>query len=484
MKLTQGRSIVNSISLKDGSELFVSKARTIKTLGCVPITIAFDELGQATTCERRLEICRRAFKLLTARVGYAPQDVIFDLNTFAVATGIPDHNANAAMLLKAIKLVRCVFPSVTISAGVSNLSFAFRGDARIRRALHSAFLESARGAGLNMAIVNTQEASSGEAATAEASQVCKALILNLRSVAPEEVIGAFASAGVPRHQASSASTSWRSWGARARVAHAVVSGTDKHVADDSVELAKSVGALAVVEGALMDGMSVVGKLFEKGKMFLPQVVKSARVMKKAVQALAPMLAPREAAKPHTVVLATVKGDVHDIGKNIVAAVLACNSFRIVDLGIMAASDAIISAAIAEDAVAIGLSGLISPSLDEMARVARKLQARGVTTPLLVGGATTSKLHTAIRLGPEYQSGVVIHVSDASKAVDVLTKLSSSDKAEFVALVKAEQALTAEVYARAKACEACVDHNRAAALSACSSQHPIKAPSFVGLKLTC
>ncbi len=414
------------------------------------MVMAFDETGQAASIERRIAICKRAHKLLTDKLGCEKADIVFDLNTFAIATGIAEHNNNAANLVKSIKLVRLLFPAASIVAGISNLSFAFRGSLRIRKALHTEFLKLATRAGLNMAIVNVQDQLEADELRPEVSAACRSLILNINPPSIEEVVAAFRNPAAPAAAAITAQKdSWRSWNAAARIKHAVVSGLEKHIEDDSKELALKLGAIQVIEGALMDGMNAVGKLFGDGKMFLSQIVKSARVMKKAVSALTPLIKKTQTQTPKTVVIATVKGDVHDIGKSIVATVLSCNNYKILDLGIMVPAEQIAAAASGAGICAVGLSGLISPSLEEMIHVAKTLQARGCRVPLLIGGATTSKLHTAVKLYHHYPNGVIVHVSDASRAVETMAKLTSRNRSKHINDIKSEYSSLAKLYARSK-----------------------------------
>ncbi|MGP1925755.1 MAG: homocysteine S-methyltransferase family protein [Candidatus Hodgkinia cicadicola] len=481
LKLIQGRSLVNSISLKEGDYAFVLKANTIKNLGGVPVTIAFDEMGQAMTIERRLQICKRAHKLLTKVVGFPKEEIIFDLNTFAVATGIPDHDGNAICLLKSINIIKCIFPYANIIAGVSNLSFAFRGNLKIRNALHEVFLENAIKSGLNMAIVNPRALREAQPLNVEQAKMCRNLVFNIKTVELDDILLAFKTCVDNKSQGNI--NVWRMWPLDAKVKHAVVIGTERHIEQDVTSLAIKIGAINVIETALMDGMSVVGELFENGKMFLPQVIKSSRVMKTAVKTLTPLLERKLTTNAPIIVLATVKGDVHDIGKSIVATVLSCNNFKIIDLGIMVHSQRIVKIAQEVKASIIGLSGLISPSLNEMAQVARRLEASGCKIPLLVGGATTSKLHTALKLAPEYPSGIVIHVGNASKAVEVASKLTSKHSKRYIEAIKLEYETIATIHNKFKINKTVIKFDERIINRNLSNPRKFGNPSMIGLKLS-
>ena len=431
LKCVPGKPIVNSISMKEGEEAFLDQARKCMAYGAAVVVMAFDEVGQADTKERKIEICERAYKLLMT-IGFPPEDIIFDPNIFAVATGLEEHDNYAVDFIEAVKEIRVRCPHVHFSGGLSNLSFGFRGNETVRRAMHSVFLYHAIPAGLDMAIGNAGQLDVHDTIDPELRTACEDVILNRKvegeELSPTERLIALAE----RYKGSNAAQEkaaeeWRGWPVEKRLEHALVKGIDAHVVDDTEEMRLLMDRpIEVIEGPLMDGMNVVGDLFGSGKMFLPQVVKSARVMKKAVAHLLPFI---EAAKEPgakgkgKVVMATVKGDVHDIGKNIVGVVLQCNGFEIVDLGVMVPWSKILEAANENDADMIGLSGLITPSLDEMVTVAEEMQRAGMTMPLLIGGATTSKVHTALRIDPAYQ-GPVLHVLDASRAVGVATSLVS------------------------------------------------------------
>ncbi|MCA0209387.1 MAG: methionine synthase [Proteobacteria bacterium] len=431
LKCVPGKPIVNSISMKEGEEPFLAHARKCMAYGAAVVVMAFDEVGQADTKERKIEICERAYKLLTG-IGFPPEDIIFDPNVFAVATGLEEHDNYAVDFIEAVKEIRARCPHVHFSGGLSNLSFGFRGNEVVRRAMHSVFLYYAIPAGLDMAIVNAGQLDVYDTIDPELRQAVEDVVLNRKvegeAESPTERLIALAERYKGSNPAQEkAAEEWRGWDVAKRLEHALVKGIDAHVVDDTEEMRLLLPRpIEVIEGPLMDGMNVVGDLFGSGKMFLPQVVKSARVMKKAVAHLLPFIeASKEpgAKGKGKVVMATVKGDVHDIGKNIVGVVLQCNGFEIVDLGVMVPWSKILEAANENDADMIGLSGLITPSLDEMVTVAEEMQRAGMTMPLLIGGATTSKVHTALRIDPAYQ-GPVLHVLDASRAVGVATSLVS------------------------------------------------------------
>jgi len=426
LKCVSGKPIVNSISMKEGEAQFLDQARMCMAYGAAVVVMAFDEKGQADTKQRKVEICERAYMLLTG-IGFPPEDIIFDPNVFAVATGIEEHNNYAVDFIEAVKEIKALCPHVHFSGGLSNLSFSFRGNETVRRAMHSVFLYHAIPAGLDMAIVNAGQLDIYDAIDPKLRAACEDVILNRDEGATERLIALAESYKGTSPEQEKAAEEWRGWPVAKRLEHALVKGIDAHVVDDTEE-ARQLAArpIEVIEGPLMDGMNVVGDLFGSGKMFLPQVVKSARVMKKAVAHLIPFI---EAAKEPgarakgKIVMATVKGDVHDIGKNIVGVVLQCNGYEVIDLGVMVPWMKILEAANENDADIIGLSGLITPSLDEMVTVAEEMQRAGMSMPLLIGGATTSKVHTALRIDPAYD-GPVIHVLDASRAVGVATSLVS------------------------------------------------------------
>lgn len=439
LKCVQGKSVVNSISLKEGEEPFLAQAREARRHGAAVVVMAFDETGQAETLEHKVAVCQRAYDLLVDAVGFAPEDIIFDPNVFAVATGIEEHAEYGVAFIEATREIKRRMPAVHVSGGLSNLSFSFRGNNPLREAMHTIFLFHAVKAGLGMAIVNAGRLPVYEDIPVDLRERIEDVLFNRRPDATERLIEV-ASDAQSQAQASAADMSWREEPVRDRLVYSLVHGLDEFVVDDAEEARQqSSRALDVIEGPLMDGMNVVGDLFGDGKMFLPQVVKSARVMKKAVAHLEPFIQGEggDARKAGKVVLATAKGDVHDIGKNIVGVVLACNNYEVVDLGVMVPAAKILQAAREEHADIVGVSGLITPSLDEMVHVAAEMAAAGFSIPLLIGGATTSRLHTAVKIEPQYDHGV-LHVADASRAVGVVTELLG-DRSE------AYRAATAEEY---------------------------------------
>jgi 5-methyltetrahydrofolate--homocysteine methyltransferase len=451
LKCIQGKGIVNSISMKEGEEKFRQHAAAVLKYGAAMVVMAFDENGQAATYEEKIRICERAYRILVDEVGLPPEDIIFDPNILTVATGMEEHNNYAVDFINATRWIKANLPHAKVSGGVSNISFSFRGNNKVREAMHSAFLYHAIAAGMDMGIVNAGMLEVYEEIEPKLKVLVEDVLLNRRPDATERLVefgemlrgAAGADAGASEKKAEE----WRGGTVEERLSHALVKGIDAYIEIDAEEARVKLGRpLLVIEGPLMDGMSVVGDLFGAGKMFLPQVVKSARVMKKAVAHLTPFMEAEKAAlaaagevvKPRgKILLATVKGDVHDIGKNIVGVVLACNNFEVIDMGVMVPSEKILERARAEKVDLIGLSGLITPSLDEMAHVAREMERQAFKLPLLVGGATTSRRHTAVKIAPHY-SGPVVHVLDASRAVPVTTSLLSEDgKAEFVAQHRAE-----------------------------------------------
>ena len=444
LKCVSGKPIVNSISMKEGEEAFLHHARLCMAYGAAVVVMAFDETGQADTQARKVEICKRAYDLLIG-IGFPPEDSIFDPNIFAVATGIEEHNNYGVDFIEAVKELRVLCPHAHYSGGLSNLSFSFRGNEPVRRAMHSIFLYHAIPAGLDMAIVNAGQLDIYDDIDTELRVACEDVILNSDPDATERLIALAEKYRGTDVAQEKAEAEWRGWPVTKRLEHALVKGIDAHIVEDTEEARlaiKTAGGrpIEVIEGPLMDGMNVVGDLFGSGRMFLPQVVKSARVMKKAVAHLFPYIeAEKEAGAKGKgkIIMATVKGDVHDIGKNIVGVVLQCNGFEIVDLGVMVPWPTILQAAVEHDADMIGLSGLITPSLDEMVTVAEEMEKAGMSMPLMIGGATTSKTHTALRIEPVY-SGPVIHVLDASRAVGVAGTLVSDTMADkFVADTRAE-----------------------------------------------
>ncbi|MEO7504036.1 MAG: methionine synthase [Sphingomicrobium sp.] len=427
LQCVSGKPIVNSISLKEGEGPFLEVARKVRSYGAATVVMAFDETGQADSAARKVAICQRAYTLLTAD-GFPAEDIIFDPNIFAVATGIDEHRRYAIDFIEACREIRATCPGVHISGGLSNLSFSFRGNEPVRRAMHSVFLYHAIPAGLDMAIVNAGQLDVYDAIDPELREACEDVVLDRRDDATDRLIALAERYRGTDAVAEKQAAEWRGWPVRERLAHALVKGIDADIVADTEEARLSYARpIEVIEGPLMQGMNLVGDLFGSGKMFLPQVVKSARVMKKAVAHLLPFIEAEKAPGVDTskgrIVMATVKGDVHDIGKNIVGVVLACNGFDVIDLGVMVPWTRILEAANENNAAMIGLSGLITPSLDEMVTVAEEMERGGYTMPLLIGGATTSRAHTALRIAPAY-SGPVLHVLDASRAVGVAGALVS------------------------------------------------------------
>jgi 5-methyltetrahydrofolate--homocysteine methyltransferase len=444
LKCVSGKPIVNSISMKEGEDQFREHARKCMAYGAAVVVMAFDEKGQADTKERKVEICKRAYKVLTD-IGFPPEDIIFDPNVFAVATGIDEHRRYGLDFIEAVAEIKAACPHVHFSGGLSNLSFSFRGNETVRRAMHSVFLYHAIPAGLDMSIVNAGQLDIYDDIEPTLRDACEDVIFDRHDDATDNLIALAEKYRGIDPSVEKEEAEWRGWSVNKRLEHALVKGIDAHVVDDTEEARLAIKAangrpIEVIEGPLMDGMNVVGDLFGSGKMFLPQVVKSARVMKKAVAHLFPYIEAEKVAGAKgkgKIIMATVKGDVHDIGKNIVGVVLQCNGFEIVDLGVMVPWPDILKAANENDADMIGLSGLITPSLDEMVTVAEEMQKAGMTMPLLIGGATTSKTHTALRIEPVY-SGPVVHVNDASRAVGVAGTLVSDTMADkFVADTRAE-----------------------------------------------
>jgi 5-methyltetrahydrofolate--homocysteine methyltransferase len=449
LKCVQGKSVVNSISLKEGEADFLEKARTVRRHGAAMIVMAFDEKGQADTVERKVEICRRAYGLLTGQAGVEPSDIIFDPNVLAIATGLDEHNDYAKNFIAAARRIKEVCPGVKISGGISNLSFSFRGNDVVREAIHSAFLFHAIKAGLDMGIVNAGQLVVYEDIAPDLLEHVEDILFNRRPDATERMV-AFAEQVKGSGTKRTTDLAWREGAVEARLAHALVHGVVDFIEADTEEARQKYGRpLNVIEGPLMDGMKIVGELFGAGKMFLPQVVKSARAMKRAVAYLEPFMEEEKQAAivagvqgaggpQGRLVVATVKGDVHDIGKNIVGVVLGCNNYEVIDLGVMVPADRILQEAVDRQADLIGLSGLITPSLDEMVYVAQEMKHRGMSLPLLIGGATTSRQHTAVKIAPQYDAPVV-HVPDASRVVDVVSSLmSGSQRAAFAAANRAEQ----------------------------------------------
>ncbi|MCC8935830.1 methionine synthase [Bradyrhizobium sp. Arg68] len=496
LKCIQGKPIVNSISLKEGEEKFVHEATVAKRHGAAVVVMAFDETGQADTFKRKTEICKRAYDILVGRLGFPPEDIIFDPNIFAIATGLEEHNNYGVDFIEATRWIRQNLPGAHISGGVSNLSFSFRGNEPVREAMHSVFLYHAIHAGMDMGIVNAGQMIVYDDIDPELRQVCEDVILNRDPGASERLLALAEKFRGKEKQTKEADLAWREWPVEKRLSHALVHGITEFIEEDT-EAARQNAArpLDVIEGPLMAGMNVVGDLFGDGKMFLPQVVKSARVMKQAVAYLMPFMEEEKARNlangvtggrnaAGKIVLATVKGDVHDIGKNIVGIVLQCNNFEVIDLGVMVPATKIIETAKAEGADIIGLSGLITPSLDEMSFLAGELERQGMNVPLLIGGATTSRVHTAVKIDPNYKSGPVVHVNDASRAVGVASSLLSAEKKQaYAAEVRAEYAKISAAHFRAQADKKRLKlaEARANKVAIDFAKAPPTKPAFFGLK---
>ncbi len=490
LQCVQGKPIVNSISMKEGEESFLAQARTCLDYGAAVIVMAFDEVGQADTVERKVDIARRAYHLLIDEVGFPPEDIIIDPNIFAVATGIEEHNRYGLDFLEATQQITDELPYVNISGGVSNLSFSFRGNEPVREAMHSVFLLRAVEAGMRMGIVNAGQLAVYDQIDPELRELCEDVVLARREDATERLLDAAARfAGDGAEAIDPAVAEWRSWDVSRRIDHALVNGITVFIEADVEEArAGSDRAVDVIEGPLMSGMNTVGDLFGAGKMFLPQVVKSARVMKQAVAYLTPFIEAEgedgAASKAGTVLLATVKGDVHDIGKNIVGVVLGCSNYEVIDLGVMVPAQTILDTAKERDVDIIGLSGLITPSLDEMVRVASEMERLGFTTPLLIGGATTSRLHTSLKIDPAYH-GPVVHVGDASRASGVISALLSNTQREgFLTELETEYARVVESHARAtvERDRVSLDVARANRLDATFDHTTITEPTFTGTRV--
>lgn len=493
LKCVQGKAIVNSISLKEGEENFIKQAKTIMRYGAAVIVMAFDEMGQADTFDRKVDICTRAYKVLTEKAGFPPEDIIFDPNIFAVATAIDEHNNYAVDFIEATRVIKQTLPHAMVSGGISNVSFSFRGNNVVREAIHAVFLYHAIEAGMDMGIVNAGQLTVYDDIPEKLREAVEDVILNRTPENGEsatenllEVASKYLD--VDSEEAVKEAAEWRSWPVKKRLEHALVKGITEFIEEDTELVRQEVDRpLHVIEGPLMDGMNVVGDLFGAGKMFLPQVVKSARVMKKAVAYLMPYMEEEKGdviASNGKILMATVKGDVHDIGKNIVAVVLQCNGFEVVDLGVMVAADTILKQARENNVDAIGLSGLITPSLDEMVHMAKEMERQGLNMPLMIGGATTSRVHTAVKIEPNYQ-GASVYVTDASRSVGVLTKLldKSADN-DYPQQVREEYA---EVRERHKGRQSTkrqlnIDDARANAVEIdWNAEAPVK-PSFLGTKV--
>ncbi|HKJ23143.1 MAG TPA: methionine synthase, partial [Gammaproteobacteria bacterium] len=487
LKNVQGKGVVNSISLKEGEEAFLHQAKLVSRYGAAVVVMAFDEQGQADTRERKVEICRRSYELLTEKAGIPPQDIIFDPNIFAIATGIEEHNNYAVDFIEATGQIKQALPYAKVSGGVSNVSFSFRGNNKVREAIHAVFLYHAIRAGMDMGIVNAGQLEVYEEIPAALRECVEDVVLNRREDSTERLLDIADQYKGEGGVAKEENLEWREWPVAKRLEHALVKGIADYVEDDTEEARQAFDRpLQVIEGPLMDGMSVVGDLFGDGKMFLPQVVKSARVMKRAVAYLIPYIEAEKQAgdqKKGKVLMATVKGDVHDIGKNIVGVVLQCNNFDVIDLGVMVPTAKILDTAREEEVDIIGLSGLITPSLDEMTHVAKEMERTGLDLPLLIGGATTSRVHTAVKIAPNYHQPTV-WVKDASRAVGVVQNLISRDlKADYVAKIAEEYEAVREQHKGKKSKTKWITLEAARA-----NKTPVEwqgytppAPTFVGVK---
>jgi 5-methyltetrahydrofolate--homocysteine methyltransferase len=492
LKCVQGKAVVNSISLKEGEGPFLEHARKVLRYGAAVVVMAFDEKGQAETAERKFAICQRAYKLLTEKVGFPPEDIIFDPNIFAVATGIEEHNDFARAHIEATRRIKAELPYVHVSGGVSNLSFAFRGNERVREAMHSVFLYHAIQAGMDMGIVNAGQLALYDDIDPELRTLVEDVILNRRPDATDRLLEAAERYKGEGTQKKEADLSWREKPVEERLTYALVHGIGNFIEQDTEEArAKAERPLHVIEGPLMAGMNVVGDLFGSGKMFLPQVVKSARVMKQAVAYLMPFMEEEKrrlglAGQPSAgkILLATVKGDVHDIGKNIVGVVLQCNNYEVIDLGVMVPAQKILDTARERKVDIIGLSGLITPSLDEMCHVAAEMEREGFDLPLLIGGATTSRVHTAVKISPNYHRSQAIYVTDASRAVGVVASLMPpEERPKTIAKVREDYTRMAESYARGQAEKArtSIGEARANALKLDWWDYTPPKPTFLGTR---
>ncbi|MFN3892211.1 MAG: methionine synthase [Beijerinckiaceae bacterium] len=489
LKCVQGKAVVNSISLKEGEEKFLEQARTVRLYGAAVVVMAFDEEGQADTFERKVAICERAYNLLVHVAKFPPQDIIFDPNIFAVATGIEEHDSYGVAFIEATREIRRRLPHAHVSGGVSNLSFSFRGNDHVREAMHSVFLYHAITAGMDMGIVNAGQLQVYEKIDAELREACEDVVLNRRADSTERLLAIADRFKGAAQQAKGPDLEWREQPVDKRLEYALVNGVSDFIAED-VEEARLAAAkpLDVIEGPLMAGMNVVGDLFGSGKMFLPQVVKSARVMKQAVAVLMPYMemdAAGDSQKAGKVLLATVKGDVHDIGKNIVGVVLQCNNYEVIDLGVMTPAQKILDVARKEKVDIIGLSGLITPSLDEMCFVAAELEREGFDAPLLIGGATTSRVHTAVKIHPNYNRGQAVYVTDASRAVGVVSALlSPGTREQYIETIRAEYRKVADAHARAEADKQRVpiERARANAMKIDWTNYDPPKPAFIGTRV--
>jgi 5-methyltetrahydrofolate--homocysteine methyltransferase len=493
LKCLQGKGIVNSISLKEGEEKFRQNANTVLKYGAAVVVMAFDEQGQAATYDEKIRICERAYRILVDEVGFPPEDIIFDPNILTVATGMEEHNNYAVDFINATRWIKANLPHAKVSGGVSNISFSFRGNNKVREAMHSAFLYHSIAAGMDMGIVNAGMLEVYEEIEPELKVLVEDVLLNRRPDATERLVDLGETLkGAGSVASEKKAEEWRSGTVEERLSHALVKGIDAYIEIDAEEARVKLGRpLLVIEGPLMAGMSVVGDLFGAGKMFLPQVVKSARVMKKAVAHLTPFMEAEKAAMAAAgevvkaqgkILLATVKGDVHDIGKNIVGVVLACNNYEVIDMGVMVSSEKILERAKAEKVDMIGLSGLITPSLDEMVHVAREMERQGFKLPLLIGGATTSRRHTAVKIAPHY-SEPVVHVLDASRAVPVTTSLLSDEgKAEFVAQHRADYEALRKAHAAPRQAVVPLETARARRTPIEWRAEDLPVPAFTGVRV--
>jgi len=493
LKCLQGKPVVNSISLKEGEAAFIEHAKTVRRYGAAVVVMAFDEQGQADTVERKCTIAKRAYDLLVNVIGFPPEDIIFDPNIFAIATGMEEHNGYGVAFIEAARLIRASLAHVHVSGGVSNLSFSFRGNEPVREAMHSVFLYHAIKAGMDMGIVNAGQIAVHDDLDPELREACEDVVLNRRGDAAERLLALAQRYRGHGKEKKEADLAWRERPVGERLSHALVHGiTDFIEADVEEARRQAERPLDVIEGPLMDGMNVVGDLFGSGRMFLPQVVKSARVMKQAVAYLMPFMEQEKKAKGlehrHSngkIVMATVKGDVHDIGKNIVGVVLQCNNYEVIDLGVMVPTAKILETAQNEKADIIGLSGLITPSLDEMCHVAAEMERQGFEVPLLIGGATTSRVHTAVKIHPNYRRGQAVHVNDASRAVGVAASLMSPQaRTGYVAEVRQEYVRIAAAHARGQESKQrlSLQDARANSLKLDWSNYAPRSPQFLGTRV--
>lgn len=485
LKCIQGKAIVNSISLKEGEDEFIQRATYIKRFGAAVVVMAFDEQGQADTYERRIEICKRAYDVLVQKVKFPAVDIIFDPNIFPVATGMEEHNNNALDFFNATKWIKENLPGARVSGGVSNVSFSFRGNDVVREAMHSAFLYHGIKHGMDMGIVNPSQLTIYDEIEKELLTRVEDVLLNRRSDATERLLE-FAEHVKGKKEVEKVAEEWRSLPVEERLSYALVKGITDYIEEDTEEARKSFERpIQVIEGPLMAGMNVVGDLFGSGKMFLPQVVKSARVMKRAVAYLTPFIEAEKvqgtASSAGKILMATVKGDVHDIGKNIVSVVLGCNNYEVIDLGVMVPASKILDEAIKQEVDIIGLSGLITPSLDEMIHVAAEMERRGMNLPLLIGGATTSKIHTAVKIAPAYTKAPVVYVLDASRSVPVVESLLGVKKDDFVAKLETDYNIMRERHANSRDIKEYISIEDARKNKLELDFSVIKTPDFLGVK---